>query len=158
MPYHVNTRITEIFRLNFAGNVRHNVTSLKNPDLSDLLMLQKNPLKVIIFIQASSQAVHKYPFNCIDQVTRWRSWYRIVLSQNVRWRTEAKITQWERKKKNTLRRNSFVSGNRFKTNLLALGLLDWQQLSPCDSLMPHFLILMWDNFSFVNLCWQRWCM
>lgn len=42
MRRHVNAQILHIFRLNFAGGVRHDAVGLKYPDLTDLLMLQKN--------------------------------------------------------------------------------------------------------------------
>lgn len=45
----VNARVLDIFRLNFAGDVRHNVTSSKYPDLTDLLMLQTNTLQLFSY-------------------------------------------------------------------------------------------------------------
>lgn len=42
MRRHVNAQTLHIFRLNFAGGVRHDAVGVKYPDLTDLLMLQKN--------------------------------------------------------------------------------------------------------------------
>lgn len=49
MPHHVNSQIPDIFRLNFAGDMRHNVTGLKYPDLTKLLMLQNNILHLFSY-------------------------------------------------------------------------------------------------------------
>lgn len=46
----VDGRVLDIFRLNFAGDVRH-VTSSKYPDLTDLLMLQTNTLQLFSYRQ-----------------------------------------------------------------------------------------------------------
>lgn len=54
MSCHVNSQIPDIFRLNFAGDVRHNVTGLKYPDLTKLLMLQNNIYFIYFHIEIPS--------------------------------------------------------------------------------------------------------